>query len=98
MEAWRFTDLSDFDPDAFAVPNGHVGGQTPAMSEQAMLDIDAAAVATVGEDGVQVGAVPDGVTFEALTDDAERLGTLIGSTTSSRPTTRRSGSTACSSA
>ena len=79
MEAWRFTDLSDFDPDAFAVPNGHVGGQTPAMSEQAMLDIDAAAVATVGEDGVRVGEVPEGVTFEALTDDAERLGTLVGS-------------------
>ena len=78
MEAWRFTDLSGFDPDAFAVPNGHVGGQTPAMSEQAMLDIDAAAVATVGEAGVEVGPVPEGVTFEALTDDAERLGTLVG--------------------
>jgi Fe-S cluster assembly protein SufD len=78
MEAWRFTDLSGFDPDAFGVPNGHVRGQTPVMSDQAMLDIDAAAVATVGEDGVQVGAVPEGVTFEALTDDAERLGTLVG--------------------
>src|SRR3989442_8818366 len=43
-----------------------------------MLDIDAAAVATVGEGGVEVSAAPEGVTFEALTDDAERLGTLIG--------------------
>ena len=23
MEAWRFTDLVGFDPDAFTVPNGH---------------------------------------------------------------------------
>ena len=79
MEAWRFTDLAGFDPDAFAAPNGHVRGQTPAVSEGAMLEIDAAAVATVGEGGVEVGEVPDGVTFEALTDDAERLGTLVGS-------------------
>jgi Fe-S cluster assembly protein SufD len=78
MEAWRFTDLSGFDPDAFTVPNGHVGGQTPARSDQGMLEIDAAAVATVGEHGVEVGDVPEGVTFEALTDDAERLGTLVG--------------------
>ena len=77
MEAWRFTDLSGFDPDAFAVPNGHVRGQTPVVSDAGMLEIDAAAVATVGEDGVQIGDVPEGVTFEALTDDAERLGTLI---------------------
>jgi Fe-S cluster assembly protein SufD len=77
MEAWRFTDLAGFDPDAFAVPNGHVGGQTPAVSEQGLLDIDAAAVATVGESGVEIGAVPEGVTFEPLTDGADRLGTLI---------------------
>ena len=43
-----------------------------------MLEIDAAAVAVVGEGGVVVGEVPEGVTFEPLTDDAERLGTLIG--------------------
>ena len=79
MEAWRFTDLSGFDPDAFTVPNGHVPGTGPRTGpEQTMLDIDAAAVATVGEDGVVVGEVPEGVTFEALTDDAERLGTLVG--------------------
>ncbi len=79
MEAWRFTDLSGFDPDAFTVPNGQVGGQSPAVSEQGMLEIDAAAVATVGEHGIEIGDVPDGVTFEALTDGAERLGSLVGS-------------------
>jgi Fe-S cluster assembly protein SufD len=79
MEAWRFTDLAGFDPEAFAVPNGHVQGSDPGTGPQkTMLDIDAAAVATVGEDGVHVGEVPDGVTFEALTDDAEKLGTLVG--------------------
>jgi Fe-S cluster assembly protein SufD len=78
MEAWRFTDLSDFDPDSFVVSNGRVRGQTPAVSDQGMLEIDAAAVATVGEAAVEVGEVPEGVTFEALTDDAERLGTLVG--------------------
>src|SRR5579885_3532023 len=78
MEAWRFTDLSDFDPDAFsAAPNGHVRGQTPAVAETAMLEIDAAAVAVVGEDGIEVSEAPEGVTFELLTDDAERLGTLV---------------------
>jgi len=79
MEAWRFTDLSGFDPDAFAVPNGHVQGSDPqTRPQETMLEIDAAAVATVGEQGVEVGEVPDGVTFEALTDGAERLGTLVG--------------------
>jgi Fe-S cluster assembly protein SufD len=82
MEAWRFTELTGFDPDAFSVPafsvpNGHVGGQTPDRSEAGMLDIDAAAVAAVGEGGVEVGDVPEGVTFEPLADGAERLGTLI---------------------
>ena len=71
MEAWRFTDLSDFDPDSFAVPNGQVPVTVPWDSHSAMLEIDAAAVASVGEGGVQVGQVPEGVTFEALTDEVQ---------------------------
>jgi Fe-S cluster assembly protein SufD len=79
MEAWRFTSLAGFDPDAFAVSNGRIGGTVPRTGwEQTMLDIDAAAVATVGEDGIEVSDLPAGVTFEALTDGAERLGTLVG--------------------
>ena len=78
MEAWRFTDLAGFDPDAFAAPNGHVGGTVPRTGPaETMLDIDAAAVASVGEGGIEIGAVPEGVTFEPLTDDADRLGTLV---------------------
>src|SRR5436305_10906260 len=73
QEAWRFTDISGFDPDAFG-QNGHVRGQTPGMS---MLDIDLAGVAVVSEDGIEIERAPDGVTFEPLGEDA-RLGTLVG--------------------
>jgi Fe-S cluster assembly protein SufD len=79
MEAWRFTDLAGFDPDAFAVPNGHVPvSDTRSGAKETMLDIDAAAVATVGEAGIEVSEAPEGVTFEALSEDHERLGTLVG--------------------
>jgi Fe-S cluster assembly protein SufD len=73
QEAWRFTDLSGFDPDAFG-QNGHGRGQTPAMS---MLDIDLAAMATVGESGIEIERAPDGIIFEPL-GEHERLGTLVG--------------------
>jgi Fe-S cluster assembly protein SufD len=76
-EAWRFTDLRGFDPDAFA-SNGHVRGQPPAVAEQTMLDIDVAGVAVVGESGIEIQRAPDGVVFEPLTDAAERLGELVG--------------------
>ena len=77
MEAWRFTDLRDFDPDSF-VQNGHVRGQTPAVSGKDMLEIDAAGTATVVAGRVEIDSVPDGVTFEPLPEDHERLGTLVG--------------------
>jgi Fe-S cluster assembly protein SufD len=73
QEAWRFTDLSGFNPDAFG-QNGHGRGQTPAMS---MLDIDLAAMATVGESGIEIERAPDGIIFEPL-GEHERLGTLVG--------------------
>ena len=73
-EPWRFTDLRGFDPDAF-VSNGHVRGQTPAVS---MLDIDVAAVATVSERGLEIERAPAGIRFEPLDENHERLGTLVG--------------------
>ena len=75
-EAWRFTDLRGFDPDAF-VQNGHVGGQAPAVSTQAMLDLDVAGLVSVTEDGLEVERAPDGITFEPLREH-ERLGSLVG--------------------
>jgi Fe-S cluster assembly protein SufD len=76
-EAWRFTDLRGFDPDAF-VQNGHVGGLSPAVAERGMLDIDVAAVAVVGEEGIEIERAPEGIVFEPLDEAAARLGSLVG--------------------
>ena len=73
-EHWRFTDLRGFDPDAF----GHVRGQTPTSPEGTMVDLDVAGFATVTADGIEIEKAPDGVTFEPLTDDCERLYSLVG--------------------
>jgi Fe-S cluster assembly protein SufD len=72
QEAWRFTDLSGFDPDSFG-SNGH----GPVSDTGTMLDIDVAGIAHVGEGAIEIERAPDGVTFEPLTDH-ERLGTLVG--------------------
>jgi Fe-S cluster assembly protein SufD len=77
QEAWRFTDLAGFDPDAFG-RNGHrrVSGTGPRAAAT-MLDIDVSGLALVGEDAVEIERAPEGVTFEPLTDH-ELLGTLVG--------------------
>src|ERR687887_314509 len=75
-EPWRFTDLKGFDPDSF-FSNGHVGEHPPAVSGISMLELDVAALATAGEDGIEIGQTPGGVTFEPLRDH-ELLGTLVG--------------------
>src|SRR6478609_10468829 len=71
QEAWRFTDLRGFDPDAFG-SNGS-SGTVP----RPMLEIDVAGIAHVSEKGIEIERAPDGVTFEPLADH-ERLGTLVG--------------------
>ena len=73
QEAWRFTDLSGFDPEAFG-RNGHDRGHSPDMS---MLDIDLAGVAVVSEEAIEIERAPEGITFEPLTDH-ERLSALVG--------------------
>ena len=73
QEAWRFTDLTGFDPEAFG-SNGHVPGTVPGT----MLDIDVAGLAHVTESGIEIERAPDGITFEPLTEH-ELLGTLVGS-------------------
>jgi Fe-S cluster assembly protein SufD len=75
-EAWRFTDLSGFDPDAF-VRNGHVHGSDPGFSAEAMVAVESVAVATVTEDGIEIDRAPEGITFEPLTTH-DRLGELVG--------------------
>jgi Fe-S cluster assembly protein SufD len=71
-EAWRFTDLRGFDPDAFTARNGRVS----VSDTGTMLDLATAGVATVSEAGIQIERAPDGITFEPLVDH-ERLGQLV---------------------
>src|SRR6266550_3313518 len=71
-EAWRFTDLRGFDPDAFS----HVRGQTPAVAAKPMLDLSVSGMATVSESSLEIEHAPEGVTFEPL-GDHPRLGELV---------------------
>jgi Fe-S cluster assembly protein SufD len=69
-EHWRFTDLKGFDPDSF------VGGGPSEIST--MLDLDVAGYATVTEHGIEIANAPEGVRFEPLPEDYERLYSLVG--------------------
>jgi Fe-S cluster assembly protein SufD len=73
-EHWRFTDLAGFDPDAF----GHGQGLSPAVAPEAMLELDVAGLATITEAGVEIERAPAGVTFEPLSEEHERLYSLVG--------------------
>jgi Fe-S cluster assembly protein SufD len=73
-EAWRFTDLKGFDPEAF-VSNG----QVPVPITGTMLDLDTAGMATVSEAGITIERAPDGVRFEPLDEHHPRLHELVGS-------------------
>jgi Fe-S cluster assembly protein SufD len=73
-EHWRFTNLRGFDPDAF----GHDRGQTPDVVVASMLELDVAAEAVVTETGIEIVRAPEGIRFEPLQDDHERLGSLVG--------------------
>jgi Fe-S cluster assembly protein SufD len=72
QEAWRFTDLTGFDPDLFAAD-----AAASAANGKPMLDIDVAGFAHVTEGGIAIVRAPDGVIFEPL-NEHERLGTLVG--------------------
>ncbi len=72
QEAWRFTDLAGFDPDAFGR-----NGQVPVSDTGTMLDIDVAGTARAGEAGIEIERAPDGVVFEPLVGH-DLLGSLVG--------------------
>jgi Fe-S cluster assembly protein SufD len=74
VEAWRFTDLRGFDPEAFTEPGPGPG----SVKSAAMLDLDVAAVATVTESGVEISGAPEGITFTPLDEGHERLYSLVG--------------------
>src|SRR5919201_7063655 len=74
-EHWRFTDLKDFDPDAF------VSEKVPAPERGlalGMLDLDVGGLATISEAGVEIERAPAGITFAPLSDEHERLYSLVG--------------------
>jgi Fe-S cluster assembly protein SufD len=75
MEAWRFTDLRGFDPDAYG-ENGHRGTAQPATTD--MLEIEVAGLATAARGTIEIDKLPEGVEFGPLPEDHERLGTLVG--------------------
>ena len=77
-EAWRFTDLRGFDPEAFDGHDGQDRGHAPEVSGGAMVELDAAGTATVTEDGIEIHSAPEGVAFELLTEDHPRLHELVG--------------------
>jgi Fe-S cluster assembly protein SufD len=72
-EHWRFTDLSGFDPDAFAVADDR--GHEPVT---AMVELDVSGLATMTADGIEIERAPDGITFAPLPEDHERLYSLVG--------------------
>src|SRR3954468_21457020 len=69
-EHWRFTNLPGFDPESFA-------GAASAEIET-LLDLDVAGYATVTADGIEIERAPDGVTFQPLPEEHERLYSLVG--------------------
>ena len=72
-EHWRFTDLRGFDPSQFGD-----GGTPRHESVTTMLDLDVAGYATVTEDGIEITQTPEGVRFEPLPEDFDRLYSLVG--------------------
>jgi Fe-S cluster assembly protein SufD len=73
-ESWRFTDLAGFDPGAFAV----LEDSAPISGAPRLVDLDVAGTALVSETGIEIESAPDGVRFEALTEDDPRLYSLVG--------------------
>src|SRR4030081_1366331 len=74
-EHWRFTDLKDFDPDSFGHDSVSDTGTSPS---ETMLELDVAGIATITESGVQIERAPQGVTFAPLTEEQEKLYSLVG--------------------
>jgi Fe-S cluster assembly protein SufD len=75
-EHWRFTDLRDFDVDSYA--NAETGSSYRQESVTTMVELDVAGRATVTADGIEIEQAPEGITFEPLTEDNERLYSLVG--------------------
>jgi len=75
-ESWRFTDLTGFDPDAYAA-NGSFTRSDP-LTIAGMLDLEVGGVAIVGESGIEIQRAPEGIRFELLDENHPRLHELVG--------------------
>ncbi len=74
-ESWRFTDLSGFDPGAFAI----LDHSTAAAQRAPFVELDVSGMALVSETGIEIEQqAPEGVRFEALGEDDPRLYSLVG--------------------
>jgi Fe-S cluster assembly protein SufD len=75
-EAWRFTDLKGFDPDAFVSADAVEHFTTVSI----LPEIPVTAFAEVSETGIRIHTdeLPAGVRFEALPEEHERLYSLVG--------------------
>jgi Fe-S cluster assembly protein SufD len=73
-EAWRFTDLKGFDPDAFTGSDSSTG----LADAPQLFDLDVAGIAHVSEDGITIERAPEGITFAPLDEGHERLYELVG--------------------
>jgi Fe-S cluster assembly protein SufD len=72
-EHWRFTDLRGFDPGQFEPVT-----VTHHERVTGMLDLDVSGYARVSEGGIEISQAPEGVRFEPLPEDFERLYSLVG--------------------
>ncbi len=73
QEAWRFTDLRGFDPDAF-----ELDAEPEAGAVKQLVELDVAGLATVTEGGIEIERAPEGIRFEPLSEDDPRLHELVG--------------------
>ena len=72
-EHWRFTDLAGFDPEAWTG-----NGAAKVAVVPSMLQLDVSGEALVGEAGIEIESVPEGVRFEPLPEDHDLLYSLVG--------------------
>jgi Fe-S cluster assembly protein SufD len=72
-EHWRFTDLKGFDPERFQPVTVTDHGTVTTM-----VELDVSGQAAVTESGIEISHVPEGVRFEPLSEDFERLYSLVG--------------------
>jgi Fe-S cluster assembly protein SufD len=75
-EAWRFTDLRGFDPDAFSAEPEKGLFQTESM----LPELEVSGWAEVSETGIRVHSQPavEGVRFEPLDENDPRLYSIVG--------------------